>query len=65
MKKCWLAERRFYLNEEEIAETNAYFSELDKSYYSERINKLEQRWTKCMSLKGDYVEKWKWFVMKN
>ncbi|XP_011636536.2 uncharacterized protein LOC105426827 isoform X2 [Pogonomyrmex barbatus] len=32
-------------------------TELDQSYYSERINKLEQRWTKCISLKGDYVEK--------
>ena len=38
-------------------ENNAYFAELDKSYYSEGINKLEQRWTKCLSLYGDYVEK--------
>jgi len=56
MKK-WLAGKRFYSNEEVIAETNAYFTNLDKSYYSEGINKLEQRWTKCISLKGDYVEK--------
>ena len=56
MKK-WLAGRRFYSNEEVIAETNAYFEELDQSYYSEGINKLEQRWTKCISLNGDYVEK--------
>ena len=41
----------------EIAETNAYFAELDTSYYSESINKLEQRWTKCISLKRDYLEK--------
>jgi len=54
MKK-WLA-GRFYLNEEVIAETNAYFAELDQTYYSEGINKLEQ-WTKCISLKGAYVEK--------
>jgi len=56
MKK-WLAGRRFYSNEEVIAETNAYFAELCQSYYSEGINKLEQRWTKCISLKGDYVAK--------
>ncbi|RLU18396.1 hypothetical protein DMN91_008753 [Ooceraea biroi] len=56
MKK-WLAGRKFYSNEEVIAKTNAYFAELDLSYYSEGINKLEQRWTKCISLKGDYVEK--------
>ena len=40
MKK-WLAGRRFYSNEEVIAETNTYFAELDKFYYSEGINKLE------------------------
>lgn len=56
MKK-WLAGKRFYSNEEVIAETNAYFTDLDKSYYSEGINKLEHRWTKCISLSGDYVEK--------
>jgi hypothetical protein len=56
MKK-WLAGRRFYSNKEVIVETNAYFAELDQSYYSEGINKLEQHWTKCISLKGDYVEK--------
>ena len=55
--KKWLAGRRFYSNEEVIAETNAYFAELCQSYYSEGINKLEQRWTKWVSLKGDYVEK--------
>lgn len=55
--KKWLAEKKLYSNEEVIAETNGYFSDLDKSYYLEGINKLEQRWTKCISLKGDYVEK--------
>jgi hypothetical protein len=56
MKK-WLAGRRFCSNEEVIVETNAYFAELCQSCYSEGINKLEQRWTKCISLKGDYAEK--------
>jgi histone-lysine N-methyltransferase SETMAR len=56
MKK-WLAGRRFYSNEEVNAEMNAYFAELCQSYYSEGMNKLEQCWTKCISLKGDYVEK--------
>uniref|UniRef100_A0A0K2SWW6 Histonelysine Nmethyltransferase SETMARlike [Hydra vulgaris] n=1 Tax=Lepeophtheirus salmonis TaxID=72036 RepID=A0A0K2SWW6_LEPSM len=55
--KKWLGGKRFYSNEEVIAETNGYFSDLGKSYYSEGISKLEQRWTKCISLKGDYVEK--------
>ena len=48
-----------------IAETNAYFADLEKSYYSEEINELEQRWTKFMTLKGDYVEKWKLFILNN
>jgi histone-lysine N-methyltransferase SETMAR len=56
MKK-WLAGRRFYSKEKVIAETNAYFAELCQSCYLEGINKLEQRWTKRISLKGDYVEK--------
>jgi hypothetical protein len=56
MKK-WLAGRRCYSNKEVIAETNAYFAELCQSYYSEGINKLEQHWTKCISLKGDFVKK--------
>jgi hypothetical protein len=56
MKK-WLAGRRFYSNEEMIVEMNAYFAELCQSYYLERNNKLEQRWTKRIILKGDYVEK--------
>ena len=41
--KIWLAERRFYSNEEVIAETNAYFTELDTCYYSEGINKAAHR----------------------
>ncbi|CAK9816435.1 Mariner Mos1 transposase [Anthophora plagiata] len=29
----------------------------DKSYYMKGIAKLEHRWTKCIELEGDYVEK--------
>ncbi|CAK9816389.1 Mariner Mos1 transposase [Anthophora quadrimaculata] len=56
MKK-WLAGKKFLSNEEVIAETNYYFADLDKSYYMEGIAKLEHRWTKCIELEGDYVEK--------
>ena len=34
-----------------------YFEGLDKSYYSDGLKKLENRWIKCIELKGDYVEK--------
>ncbi|KAG5347133.1 SETMR methyltransferase, partial [Acromyrmex charruanus] len=40
-----------------IAETETYFEELDKSYYSDDLNKLKSPWIKCIELKGDYVEK--------
>lgn len=55
--KKWLGGKRFGSNEEVMAETNAYFEEFDKSYYLDGIKKLEYRWTKCIELKGDYVEK--------
>ena len=56
MKK-WLAGNKFDLNAEVIAEMNAYFEGLEKSYYTEGLEKLENRWSKCIELKGDYVEK--------
>ena len=55
--KKWLSGKRFGSNEEVITETNAYFEGLEKTYYLKGIKKLEKRWTKCIELKGDYVEK--------
>ena len=40
-----------------IAETNEYFEEFDKTYFSEAITTLEYRWNNCIKLKGDHVEK--------
>ena len=53
--KRWLTGQRFYSNEELIAETNTYFEELPKDYYSDGIKKLEDRWNRCIDLKGEYV----------
>ena len=36
---------------------SGYFEDFDKSYFSKGIKKLEIRFTECVSLKGDYVEK--------
>ncbi|XP_022822885.1 histone-lysine N-methyltransferase SETMAR-like [Spodoptera litura] len=55
--KKWLGGKRFASNDEVISQTNAYFKDLDKTYFSEGIKKLEKRWAKCIELKGDYVEK--------
>ncbi|KAG5345614.1 SETMR methyltransferase, partial [Acromyrmex heyeri] len=55
--KKWFGGKRFTTREQLIAETEAYFEGLDKSYYSDGLKKLENRWIKCIELKGDYVEK--------
>jgi len=55
--KKWLGGQRFYSNEEAIAATKDYFAGLDESYYLEGMKKWQARWEKCISLKGDYVEK--------
>lgn len=51
-----LAGQIFELNEV-IAATEAYFAAQEKTYFSDGIKKLEDRWVKCIELKGDYVEK--------
>lgn len=49
--KKWLGGKRFESNGEVIAATEAYyFKEFKKSYYSKGIEKLENRWTKCIEL---------------
>ena len=39
-----------------IAAVNEYLEDQEKDVYLEGISKLEQRWTKCIALKGDYIE---------
>ena len=36
---------------------DAYLKGIESSYFSERMKKLEERWTKCVEVEGDYVEK--------
>jgi len=57
--KLFLAGQRFSLNQEAIAAVEGYFADLTKNHYRDRIMVLEHRWNKCISLKGDYVEKYK------
>ena len=54
--KRWLQGKRFTSNEEVIAETEAYFEGLDVSYYRKSIEMLENRYTKCIALEGNYVD---------
>ena len=55
--KKWLCGKRFYSYYEINSQTNTYFEDLKKSYFLEGIQKLEKRWTKCVEVKGDYIEK--------
>lgn len=55
--KKWLGGQRFSNNEEVIAAVDGYFEDLDVSSYVTGIKKLPERWTKCVTLNGDYVEK--------
>ena len=51
-----LAGQKFESNEV-IAATEAYFADLQKTYFLDGLKKLEHRWVKGIELKGDYVEK--------
>jgi len=55
--KLFLAGQRFSSNQEAIAAVEGYFADLTKNHYRAGIMALEHRWKKCISLKGDYVEK--------
>lgn len=56
MKK-WLGGKRFTSNSEIIEAVNSYFEDFDSSYFLQGMQMIETRWTKCITLKGDYVEK--------
>jgi hypothetical protein len=49
--------QRFSSIQKAIAVAERYFADLTKYHYRDGIMALEHRWNKCISLKGDYVEK--------
>jgi histone-lysine N-methyltransferase SETMAR len=55
--KLFLAGQHFSSNQEAIAAVEGYFADLTKNHYRDGIMALENRWNKCISLKGDNVEK--------
>jgi histone-lysine N-methyltransferase SETMAR len=57
--KLFLAGQRLSSNQEAIAAVERYFADLTKNHYRDGIMALEHHWKKCISLKGDYVEKQK------
>ena len=50
--------KKFGSNEEVILETEAYFEAKDKSFYKKGIELLEKCWNQCITLEGDYVDKY-------
>jgi hypothetical protein len=57
--KLFHAGQHFSSNQEAIAAVEGYFADLIKNHYRDGIMALEHCWNKCISLKGDYVEKQK------
>jgi histone-lysine N-methyltransferase SETMAR len=55
--KLFLAGQCFSLNQEAITAVEGYFADLTKNLYRDGVIVLEHRWNKCISLKGNYVEK--------
>jgi len=55
--KLFLAGQRFSSNQEVTAAVEGYFADLTKNHYRDGVMALEHCWIKCISLKGDYVEK--------
>ena len=55
--KLFLSGQRFSSNQEAIVAVEGYFADLTNSHYMDGIIALEHRCDKCISLKGDYVEK--------
>ena len=54
--KKMLQGQRFGSNEKVIAAAEAHFESKGKSFYKHGIEKLQKRWTDCITLEGDYVD---------
>ena len=54
--KRMLAGKKFCADEEVIEEIEAYFEAKDKSYYKNGIEKLYDRYNRCIAREGNYIE---------
>ncbi|KAL9895462.1 histone-lysine N-methyltransferase SETMAR-like [Glossina fuscipes fuscipes] len=54
--KKFLDGKRFSSDEEVILAVNDYFDGLPESHFKDGINKLGNRWEKCIELNGEYTE---------
>lgn len=49
--------KKFSNNQEVMSAVEQWFAEVGQKFFEEAIEMLEHRWNKCISVKGDYVEK--------
>lgn len=54
--KKFVVGRHFSSNNEFIATLNEYFEGLPENHFRNGIHELENRWEKCLALKGEYIE---------
>ncbi|CAH1252467.1 SETMAR [Branchiostoma lanceolatum] len=55
--KSHLRGHRFELDDHVIHAVEAYLEAQDATYFQQGVAMLEHRWTKCIEVRGDYVEK--------
>ncbi len=53
----YMGGKKFLSDQEVKSVVNSYLTKLNKSFYRTGIEKLVQRYDKCLNLYGDYVEK--------
>lgn len=55
--KSTLRGRRFNTDNDVITATEDYFSSKNRGFYKDGIRKVKNRWEKCVTLAGSYIEK--------
>ena len=55
--KKHLKRQCFQSNEDVISVVEEWFESHPKSYYTQELLKVKERWQKCVGMQGDYVEK--------
>ena len=55
--KVWLATQRFHTNEELMDGIKTWLHNLVAPFYDEGLQKLVQRYDKCLNVDGNYMEK--------
>lgn len=54
--KGWLQGKRFATRTQLDVEINGYFDGFDHTYFTRGVEMLEERWSKCIELHGNYID---------